>query len=245
MADLNDKQRRFAEEYLVDLNATQAAIRAGYSAKTAHSSGPRLLEHVGVAAEIARLKDERSQRTGITREAVLQHLWEIATADPNELVQYRRGACPACWMPAGGIGFVQTAEEREAQPHGGALKRTRRQDPPVLDREPNPDCEACGGEGFGRVYAADTRNLSGAARRLYAGARQTRDGFEIKMRSQDGALSLLFDHLGLSAPKRQEHTGAGGGPIEHRPLTDELAALPQAKRDAIRAAIKRAMEDEG
>ena len=56
---LTARQERFVEEYLIDLNATQAAVRAGYSAKTAHSCGPRLLANAGVAAAISAAKQER------------------------------------------------------------------------------------------------------------------------------------------------------------------------------------------
>ena len=60
---MTDKQARFCEEYMVDLNATQAAIRAGYSPASAKTVGPRLLENVGVSKYIKqlsdRLKDER------------------------------------------------------------------------------------------------------------------------------------------------------------------------------------------
>ena len=53
-----DKQKMFIKEYIVDFNATQAAIRSGYSKKTAYSQGDRLLKNVGVKQELARLKEE-------------------------------------------------------------------------------------------------------------------------------------------------------------------------------------------
>lgn len=81
MADLNEKQRRFVAEYLVDLNATQAAIRAGYSEKTAHSQGPRLLEHVGIQAAIAAANQKRQHRTEITQDRVLQELARLGFSD--------------------------------------------------------------------------------------------------------------------------------------------------------------------
>ncbi len=74
---LTAKQQRFVEEYLVDLNATQAAIRAGYSVKTAHSCGPRLLGNAGVAAAIAAAKRERSEATQIDAEWVLKQAVEL------------------------------------------------------------------------------------------------------------------------------------------------------------------------
>jgi len=69
---LTPKQERFCEEYLIDLNATQAAVRAGYAAgKTAEVQGARLLGNAKVKAAIDELKKARSQTTGITAERVL------------------------------------------------------------------------------------------------------------------------------------------------------------------------------
>ena len=59
MAKLNEKQRRFVDEYLIDLNATQAAIRAGYSVKTANEQGSQLLAKLSIQSEISR-KDRKS-----------------------------------------------------------------------------------------------------------------------------------------------------------------------------------------
>ena len=66
MADLNPKQKRFVAEYLVDLNATQAAIRAGYSKKTARSQGQRLLTHVDICTAIEAGKHEAQERVEYT-----------------------------------------------------------------------------------------------------------------------------------------------------------------------------------
>lgn len=71
---LNEKQKRFAKEYLIDLNATQAAIRAKYSKKTAYSQGQRLLNHVEVQAYIQKLMDKRSEKVQITAENILQDI---------------------------------------------------------------------------------------------------------------------------------------------------------------------------
>ena len=64
------KQDRFVKEYLIDLNATQAAIRAGYSPKTANEQG--LLANVSVQEAIAKAMAERSKRTGISQDRVIQ-----------------------------------------------------------------------------------------------------------------------------------------------------------------------------
>ena len=68
-------------EYLIDLNATQAAIRAGYSEKTAAEQASRLLTNVKIAAAIAEAQAKRSQRTGITQDRVLAELAKIGFFD--------------------------------------------------------------------------------------------------------------------------------------------------------------------
>lgn len=78
MAKLNEKQERFCDEYLVDLNATQAAIRAGYKKTTAYSMGQRLLKKVEVQNKIQQRKLERVQRTEITQDRVIRELVLIA-----------------------------------------------------------------------------------------------------------------------------------------------------------------------
>lgn len=68
---LNPKQQRFIDEYLIDLNATQAAVRAGYSARTAEAQGSRLLSHVKVKEAVDAAIAARSARTAITADYVL------------------------------------------------------------------------------------------------------------------------------------------------------------------------------
>lgn len=85
---LTDKQQRFVEEYLVDLNATQAAIRAGYSTKTADDIGHQLLHHCRVSEEIARAKAERSRRTGVSQDRVIEELAKIAFLKPEDAINF-------------------------------------------------------------------------------------------------------------------------------------------------------------
>ncbi|MCV0370497.1 terminase small subunit [Filomicrobium sp.] len=85
MRSLTEKQTRFVEEFLRDLNATQAAIRAGYSAKTANQIGPKLLDSLHVRAAIDAAKALRSERTKIDADWVLQRLVAEAEADVADL----------------------------------------------------------------------------------------------------------------------------------------------------------------
>lgn len=73
---LTAKQQRFVEEYLVDLNATQAATRAGFSARTAEQQGFQLLKKTLVAAAIQKEMDKRSERTEISADYVLRTITE-------------------------------------------------------------------------------------------------------------------------------------------------------------------------
>lgn len=69
---LTPKQQRFVAEYLLDVNATRAAIRAGYSAKTAYSAGQRLLKHVDVARGIAEAQQKHAEKCEITLDLLTQ-----------------------------------------------------------------------------------------------------------------------------------------------------------------------------
>ena len=86
MAKLTEKQQRFVEEYLIDLNATQAAIRAGYSAKTAQEQSSRLLSNVMVQQAISEEMAERSKRTGINQDRVVTELARIAFVKMTDVV---------------------------------------------------------------------------------------------------------------------------------------------------------------
>ena len=93
MADkLTAKQQTFVEEYLIDLNATQAAIRAGYSEKTADQQASRLLTNVKVAEYLRKLQDDRSERTEITQDYVLESIHStVERCKQTEAVIDRQG----------------------------------------------------------------------------------------------------------------------------------------------------------
>lgn len=85
---LTPRQQRFVDEYLIDLNATQAATRAGYSKKTANEQGSRLLAHVSVSTEIARRMAERAGRVEVTQDMVLRELVKIGFSDIRKVVRW-------------------------------------------------------------------------------------------------------------------------------------------------------------
>lgn len=112
--ELNPKQARFVEEYLIDLNATQAATRAGYKHPT--TQGPRLLEHVGIQAAIVELQAARSERLQIDADWVLKRLAKEVEADLAELYNEDGSLKPVRQWPLiwrqGLVAGVDVVEER-------------------------------------------------------------------------------------------------------------------------------------
>lgn len=94
---LNDKQKRFVAEYLVDGNATQAAIRAGYSQKTAYSQGQRLLKHAEVATAIAKGQRRVADKLEITVERIAEELAKIGFSDLRKAFDGNRLLRPDEW----------------------------------------------------------------------------------------------------------------------------------------------------
>ncbi len=85
---LNDKQKRFVDEYLIDLNATQAAIRAGYSKATARQIASELLTKPDMQEAIQEAQKKRSERTQITQDWVIKRLAALADADIKRVAEW-------------------------------------------------------------------------------------------------------------------------------------------------------------
>ncbi|WP_108477992.1 terminase small subunit [Providencia alcalifaciens] len=216
---LNDMQFRFVNEYLIDLNRTAAYKRAGGNGEgnTAYVGASRMYRNAKVSRAITDALADRERRTQITQDAVLKMWWDIATADANELTEYRRLCCRHCW----GFGFNyqwrDAVEYEDAVKKAMAANKSSPQDvggygyDDTLD--PNPDCPRCNGAGIGRAHFHDTRDLTGSARRLFAGVKEGKFGVEVITRNQDDALKMVAQHLGM-LKNRTEVTGADGGPIQ-------------------------------
>lgn len=219
---MTPKQERFVAEYLIDLNATQAAIRAGYSAKTAQQVGFENLTKPVIKAALAEAQADRGKRTEITQDMVLQRWWQIATANPNDLISYRRVCCRHCF------GHKHEHQWKDVEEYQRAIKSAVEEakkaefetgvetepnipsdiggygfDPSI---KPHPKCPKCNGEGFGEVFAQDTRELTSQAQALYAGVKITKDGLEIKMQDQGKALELVARHLGMFVDRIEQKT---------------------------------------
>lgn len=206
MAKLTPKQQRFVEEYLIDLNATQAAIRAGYSVKTANEQGNRLLANVSVQNAISQAMQARSERTNITADGVLKMWYDMATVDYNDLTQVRRVNCRYCWGDGHEYQWTVREYERACQ----EAVNLNKPEPLCIGgtdfnhhREPNANCPECGGMGIEYVYVADTTKLNPKARLVYQGVKETKYGVEVQAADRMKALDNIARHLGMFNDKLQ------------------------------------------
>lgn len=120
MGRLTAKQKRFIDEYLIDLNATQAAIRAGYSVASAGSIGSENLKKPEIASRVRAREAERSKRVGINADRVLDELGKLAFVNPTDLIDPETGDIKADIAPedAAAIASVKTRKIATAEGTG-------------------------------------------------------------------------------------------------------------------------------
>ena len=123
---LNEKQKQFCEEYIIDLNGTQAAIRAGYSEKTANRIASELLTKLDIQEYICELKNKRSERVKYSQDELMRDILEVKNrcmqANPvldkegNETGVWKfdsNGANKALDMLAKHVGFYETDNKQK------------------------------------------------------------------------------------------------------------------------------------
>ena len=125
MADLTPKQQRFVEEYLIDLNATQAAIRAGYSEKTAQQMGSENLLKPVVAKAIQEAFDARQERTQVDADYVLKRLVEIDQMDVLDIMDDQMKIRPVNEWPKVWRQYVVNLENLELSDGEGCFKKIK------------------------------------------------------------------------------------------------------------------------
>ena len=124
---MNDKQKQFCEEYIIDLNGTQAAIRAGYSKKTARAIANELLTKLDIQEYVQKIKNERSERVKYSQDELMRDILEVKNrcmqANPvldkegNETGIWKfdsNGANKALDMLAKHVGFYETDNKQKA-----------------------------------------------------------------------------------------------------------------------------------
>lgn len=144
--ELTPQQKLFVLEYMKDLNATQAAIRAGYSQRTAHVIAHELLKKPLVAEAIEKAMAEREDRTKIDADFVLKRLFDEVEADLADIYNddgtlrpikewpmiWRKGLVAGLEVEVRNLAGEEVEESQEPQPQGGSLKRAKAGEAVVL-----------------------------------------------------------------------------------------------------------------
>lgn len=192
---ISEQQGIFAELVAAGKNLVEAYRLADYQGEgnAAYVNASRLLRNAKVYRAIRWLRDKRQRRLALTEDEIIHQLSAIASADPNEISQIRRVNCRYCW------GHNHKYQWRDMDEYHGALENDPEGGKPEYggigffeSAVPNPECPRCGGEGIQGIYFADTTLIDGPARWLIAGVRQTMNGLEVKIASQEAARRELL-----------------------------------------------------
>lgn len=219
MSGINPKpmsraHQAFVDTYLADPSRNgSAAYALVYQVKerSAAAGAYKLLRDPRIKAVVDEREKEQRERAAMSPNEVIEHLAQVVKADPRDLIDYRRGACRFCH----GTGHQRQRTPQEMRDAIAKYKKDNSGDLVLIDfdyaggvgfnpnKPPHPDCPECFGHGEGYTYAKDLRNVTPGAARLIAGIKETKDGFEIKVRSQDKNLELYARHLGLLTEKAE------------------------------------------
>lgn len=211
----DERRRAFVRHYAANgfTNATQAAIAAGYSPKSARFTAHKLLGRSDVQQMIDQHRREAEQSAAYDRDRMLADLVAIATADPADLVRVRVGACRHCH----GVDHqYQWRSPQEYQRHVTAWSRMAedKRGPMPTDEggygyshhdAPHPDCPECDGDGAPLLIMRDTP----ANHPLYAGAKATKYGIEIKMHDKLAAIDKVARIIGAYEEDNRQKTPGG------------------------------------
>lgn len=180
-----------------------------------------LLRDPDVQDRIAAMREEAAAKTVVGMRQILQDLQDIATADPNEIMSVEIDCCRFCngiehqyqWADDNEYQTaLARAIEAQAQFASGGHAKDKNGDGPVMSpqlptdtggygysphNEPCYTCPSCYGRGMQQAVFHDTRKLSPQARKLYAGVKQTKDGFEVKIHDQMKAKELVGKIAGV------------------------------------------------
>jgi phage terminase small subunit len=218
---LSAKQEKFAVLYVAYRRPGDAYARVynvkNMSQNTIHSEASELLRNPKVAKRIAELRAEVAKNFNMEAVDVFKQWVDIATADPADLIKYRRVCCRFCYGVDNSYQWIDQNEYANAI----AAAIDKQKPTPQLaggfgfikNKEPNENCKQCAGEGHENIYITPTNKLSPQAKLLYAGIKKTRDGVQILMRNQDEALVNIARFLGMQKQEIKLTTEADNAPI--------------------------------
>lgn len=196
---LTEMQFRFAQLVAEGKKKYVAYGEAGYSCPTkeaAYCLSSQLSRKPNVMRAIHYLKEQRQERYAFERDFAITQMVAILQADPNEISQYRRVNCRYCHGANHKYQWKDLAEQTKAT----ATAAQKNQPAPDISggmgfietADPHPDCPRCAGEGTGKMFMADTRDLVGDARYLLEGVRMTKNGIEVITASKAEARKELM-----------------------------------------------------
>lgn len=223
MIKLTPKREKFCQLMATQKISQSDAYRKAFDAKNMsaaaiHVNACQLMKDTKVALRLEELKMRVVERAELDGAALVKQLASIVLADPNDLSQLRRVNCRFCngtdhayqWKHKGEFHQkLESWEERKAaheeKNHKTGKNIRFKEEMPSdaggfgfkANADPHPDCPECLGEGIDEIFLQDTRKLTGHAKALYAGVKQTKHGIEILTHSQDGARRMLGEHFGV------------------------------------------------
>lgn len=206
-SNLTDMQELFAVKFSETHDKLEAYKFAGYAQNGDLSKrASDVYTNPKVRARIVELAGKTGELADVTLPQVLRRFYDIATADPRELINLKIGCCRYCY----GNGGAYQWREREFVEAVTKWEKLMQKNPKSTDPCPDPsggldfnptlspriECKECFGEGEQRIVPQDTSKLSGSARLLYGGVKQTRNGIEIIMADRLKALEAVTRILG-------------------------------------------------
>ncbi|TCL35635.1 phage terminase small subunit [Anaerospora hongkongensis] len=219
---ITDKQEKFVQAIITGMSQREAYRSAypkskNWADNVVDVKASELLKNGKVLVRYNELHDrlikEAEDECIVSAKEVLRELKNIVMTDTNELVELRRCCCRYCWGENFQYQFTMNEfKSRQANYEieaAVAVKEGKEVEPfnPLggmgynATKEPNIVCPECFGQGVYTSFFHDTRNLSPAAKSLYAGVKVTKDGIEVKMHSKDKMIELLGRHLGMFKDK--------------------------------------------
>ncbi|EIN7571576.1 terminase small subunit [Salmonella enterica] len=227
---ISEQQGVFAEYVAAGKSLAEAYRLAGYQGErnTIYVNASRLLRNAKVYRAISWLRDKRQRRLALTEEEIIHQLSAIASADPSEISHIRRVNCRYCW------GKKHQYQWRDMDEYHAAREKALDGEMPEYggigffdSAVPNPECPRCGGEGIPDLYFADTTMIDGPARWLVAGVRQTMNGIEVKITSQEAARRELLRILERRLASKPEEPQIPGEDYRLQELTPDEDVPPK------------------
>lgn len=244
---LSLKEKAFVAEYIRDFNGRQAAIRAGYSPRSAGVLASRLLKKVNVQRAIKDAVIPRAVACGMDGESLMRLWADTINFDPTEVMQYRNTPCPHCWSEDGNPQYTEASYYAEKKLHD-RMRMVRLQAdssddigpfPPMTafafineNQPPNPACPVCHGVGRRNLFYTNPSDLSPTARRLMQGYEVGKGEVNVRLMSKEKAADNLAKALRLFADKDESAETP----------TMNIAELNQLFEDRMKAARERTAE---